>query len=461
MGTLLRYLTTGEGSDLILICNGEFFFVHRTIIAASSRFLRADACASMLFDGEAIMVNDVSPAALGKVLTFVYHGDIPDSYRKTLESNAFSHLPLHQKFPITDKFLTTVKGKPITVDLNDGTTRTTDTVTNKQKWAIMLAKQAALKDPYDMEACRGYAEVISEVDLYFAAEKLEIPALKGVAMGKVSAWFEAELQAGLPLSCDFCTCATYVLREHREFAKSFIGVCAKYLPVVEKDSALVALIEELHPMTWNAMMSVRQEWAARLRETIQDLEKSKEQLSALETRNLQQKSEAEDSKKLLKSQVETLSRYLASAKGRADTAEATVRQLESSQVSLKQELLDEKASVLKWEGANKAMQKYKPQKVDRSLQKLTEKVEDLERAVASKEEALQQSRSANRKIKDDLRYENEGLRAEIDEMKNAFNLFLAFVNYEHDCPRCGCEWNLRIGDNHYTSISIGCKRCDF
>ncbi|OCT51036.1 hypothetical protein CLCR_08647 [Cladophialophora carrionii] len=407
------------------------------------------------------MVNDVSPAALGKTLTFIYHGDIPESYRKSLVSNTFSHLPLYQKFPITDKFLTTVRGKPMTVDLIDGTTRTTDTVTNKQKWAIMLSNQAALKDPYDMETCRDYAEVISEVDLYFAAEKLEIPALKGIAMDKVSAWFEVELQAGFPFSCDFRTCAIYVLREHREFAKLFIGVCAKYLPVVMNDSALVSLIEELHPMTWNAMMSVQHQWAARLGEAIQDLEKSKEHVSALETRHLQQKSASENFEKILESKVETLSRSLASAEARVDTAEATVRRLEDLQVSLQQQLLAEKVSVLKMEDANKAVQKYKSQSVKPALQKLAEKVEDLERAVACKDQALQQSRSANQKIKDDLRYENEGLRAEIGMMKNAFDLCKSFVNYEHDCPRCRRGWNIRIGHDQYTSISIGCKCCDF
>lgn len=40
MATLLRYLTTGEGSDLVLICNGEIFLVHKTVVAANSPALK-------------------------------------------------------------------------------------------------------------------------------------------------------------------------------------------------------------------------------------------------------------------------------------------------------------------------------------------------------------------------------------------------------------------------------------
>ncbi|KIW66322.1 hypothetical protein PV04_05658 [Phialophora macrospora] len=461
MGSLSRYLTTGEGSDLILICNGEFFFVHRTIIAASSRVLMEAACGSVLFGGEAHILNDVSPTALGKILTFIYHGDIPEFYQKSLASDVSAHLPLYQKFLITNKFLTTVKGKPITVNLNDGTTKTTDTVTNKEKWAIMLGKQAALKDPYNMVACKDHAEVISEVDLYVAAEKLEILSLKEIAMRKVSARFEIEIQAGLPLSDDFRTCAIYVLREHKEFAKSFIGTCAKYLPVVQQDSTLVSLIAELHPMTWNAMMSVRHQWTTQLEETLLDREKVREQLSALETRNIQQKSASEEFEKVLISQVETLSRSLASAESRADTTRTMATQLENLNKSLHQALLDEKDSVLKMKRANRALEENKSQKRDASLQKLTKKVEDLERALICKEQALEQSRSANQKIKDGLRDANESLQVDIGMIKNAFDHFIRFVNYEHDCPRCRREWNLRIGHDRYTSIRIGCRCCDF
>lgn len=46
MGTLLQYLATGKGVDLILICNGEFFFVHKTVLAANSPILKKDACCS-------------------------------------------------------------------------------------------------------------------------------------------------------------------------------------------------------------------------------------------------------------------------------------------------------------------------------------------------------------------------------------------------------------------------------
>jgi hypothetical protein len=93
------------------------------------------------------MLSDSTPDVLGKVLTFMYRGDIPESYRKSLVSNPSAHFPLNQEFPLTDKFLTTVKGKPAPVELNDGTTTITDTVTNKEKWAIMLKKQAELKIP--------------------------------------------------------------------------------------------------------------------------------------------------------------------------------------------------------------------------------------------------------------------------------------------------------------------------
>src|SRR6201996_7268833 len=280
------------------------------------------------------MLNDLSPATLGKILTFMYHGDIPESYRRSLESNASTHLPLNQKFPATDKFLTTVKGKPTTISLNDGSTRTTGTVTNKEKWAIMLGKQAALKEPYDIVACKDYGEVIFEIDLYAVAEKLEVLALKEVAMNKVSAWFEVGLQAGLPLSNEFRTCAIYVLRGHHDFAQSFVGLSAKHFSVIEKDSALASLIEELHPISWNAMKSVRRQWSTELEQYREDLEKSKEQVSTLISRLGQEKVMSGDFEKALESQTETLSKSLACAQGRADAAEMRVARLENLNTSL-------------------------------------------------------------------------------------------------------------------------------
>lgn len=247
---------------------------------------------------------------MGKVMAFMYRGDIPDSYRKSLEDDPSIRLPLSQRFPTTDNFLTTLLGEPKTISLSDGTTVTTDVVTNEEKWAILLKKQAALIQPYNTSTCNDYAEVIAEVDVYAAADKLEIPALKDVAMNKVNDWLELELQAGSPLSNDFRACAIYVLREHKDFAASFIALCARYLLVVEEDAALKSLLEAQHPLPWNAMISVRLQWAKEVRHQRKELDLSQRQVYTLKNHINQQEKATKDVDEDLQSEVKKLSESL-------------------------------------------------------------------------------------------------------------------------------------------------------
>ena len=385
----------------------------------------------------------------------MYRGDISESYRKTLASSASAKLTLSQKFPVTDKLVSDVLGKPVTVTLNDGTIKTTDTLTNKEKWAIMLRMQSELKDQYHVVACKDYTEAILEIELIVVAEKLEIPELKEIAMNKVSGWFENELKAGLPLSNDLRASAIHVLREHADLANAFIGPCARYLAVVEKDDELTTLIKKMQPITWNAMMSIQGYWATQtkqqqeeltktteeltktteeltkttvtLNKTTEALEKTTKVLQALEARTSQNKLISNDAEKVLKSQVETLSRSLAVAEGKTKAAQTTIGQLEDLNRALEQGVMRN----AKWR-----LRENNPPKSDPPNHK-------------SVKEA------------DELRTENSRLRSETEKMKDAFNRFIGSINQEEDCPKCRRRWNVRIGHKLHTSISVACKCCDY
>ncbi len=42
MGPLLPLLTAVDGADLIIICHGELFFVHKEVVSAQSPFLEQE-----------------------------------------------------------------------------------------------------------------------------------------------------------------------------------------------------------------------------------------------------------------------------------------------------------------------------------------------------------------------------------------------------------------------------------
>ncbi|KIW32841.1 uncharacterized protein PV07_04357 [Cladophialophora immunda] len=446
MGTLLRYLTTAEGCDLIIICERQFFFIHKAVIAAHSPVLSRDTSKSAFFGGEAYTLNAVSADVFRKVLTFMYTGDIPDSFRNALAAS--DQRPLNEKFPVTDAFLVTVQGKPATVSLSNGSLTTVDTITNADKWAKSMAKQALNKDPYDTLPCQHPDEVFAELNVYIVAKQLEIQSLKGVCVQKIIAWFERELHVGLSLSEDF-----------RISAGLFFRLCATHLLVVEQESALRSVLEKCNPSLWEVMMSVRNQWQKELKDQRDELQKSKDQVSAFKTDLDRQKNASRDLDKAYQSRMEALEKSRVLADGRTKAAQAMARQLDELTPSLQQDLLKEQANAVRLK--ENIQKENNPPKSEPAAPKLQKKIEDLMVLVKSKEQALEQSKAANNKIKEELRDEKGELWVESTKMKDAFTRFKRYINREGECPCCRKRYNIRIEHERYTSIGFACAYCSY
>ncbi|OAG43939.1 hypothetical protein AYO21_01791 [Fonsecaea monophora] len=461
MGTLLHYLTTGTGCDLIIICRGEFFFVHESVIAAHSPVLERDACKSTFLGGEAYILDAVSPDVFRKVLTFMYRGDIPESFQSTLAAS--TQFPLGEKFPSTDAFLVTIQGKPTTVNLLDGSTKTMDTITNTDKWAILMAKQALIRDPYDIRPCINSDEIFPELNVYLVAKQLEIGPLKDVSVQKIITWFEKELRTGCPLSEDFHVWAGYIFRAYDDFIQPFFRICALHIPVVEKDTSLVSLLGKCNSSLWEGMLSVRAQWQKDLVNKREELQKTKDQCLVLKVDAEKQKAAFRDQETVYKSKMEELRKSLALADERTRAAQATAQQLDKLTRSLQQDLLKEKASAVQLKETNtKNTKKEKqPAKSDPATSKLQKQIGDLKEMVKSKEQALKESKAANNKVKAALRSEKEALHIEYAKVKDAFTGFKRWINDTPKCPSCQREHNIRIEHQRYTSIGVTCAHCPF
>ncbi len=373
-------------------------------------------------------------------------------------------LQLSQKFPTTDRLLTSLPGNPKVANLNDGASATTDSVTNEGKWVILLQKQAALIQPYHTTACKDYAEVMSEVEVYKAADQLAMKALKDVAMNKVNAWFEDGLQSGVPLSNEFRQCASEVVLEHKDFATLLFAICTKYLPVVEGDPALNSLLDAQNPVAWNVMVAVSHQWKEEVKQQQYELETRKNRIWLLTEHTNKQKTVVEGFEQRHKSQVETLSAPLALAESSLVAAENKVSQLQNLNRDLQQELLLQKVSALKMKENNPApaLTKSTGLKSDVSDEKLVMGIDELQRLISGKEFALEQARSAHQRVKDDLRGENEGLRTEISKLKSLINQLVSFFKRGDGCPGCRKRWNVDIGHAPgRCSISVDCKICAY
>ncbi|KAJ9606988.1 hypothetical protein H2200_008999 [Cladophialophora chaetospira] len=424
----------------------------------------------------------MSPAALGKVLGFMYSGDFSESCRRALASSAFTPIPPAQKFPYFDQQLLPLWKDPKSIQSDNGNKILAAEVTNEKKWATILEYQTTLAVPYGLAPCKDNNEVLSEVDVYGAAKKLQIPDVQRDSMKKALAWFEVELEAGgLPFE-NFRAAASYMLREHDDFVPPFIRLCAKHVPIVEKDKDLVSIIKENDPFAWEITMTIRDQWAAEVNQQHMESEQSKNLLFDLEYRQSQEQKESQAREMVLKAQVETISNSLVAADTKVDTATRTIAQLESRNRTLQQESLAEKALTLqlkesnrelkeanrqlkeahrKLKEANHALERDKTNRSDYEIQKLVAKVEDLQWAVANKETALEQSRAANQKIKDELKDENYELRAEVGKLKKVFNKVMQFINTSIYCPGCNKWWAPRLGHKKHTSVSVGCKICGY
>ncbi|KIW81082.1 hypothetical protein Z517_04105 [Fonsecaea pedrosoi CBS 271.37] len=440
MGTLLHYLITGTGCDLIIICRGEFFLVHKSVIAAHSPVLERDACKSTFLDGEAYILDAVSPDVFRKVLTFMYRDDIPESFQSTLAAS--TQFPLGEKFPSTDAFLVTIRGKPVTVNLLGGSTKTMDTITNADKWAILMAKQALIKDTYDVcPSTRNWTP-------------------KGHLRAKIITWFEKELRTGCPLSEDFHVWAGYILRAYDDFIQPFFRICALHIPVVEKDTSLVTLLRQCNSSLWEGMLSVRAQWQKDLVNKREELQKTRDQCLVLKVDAEKQKAASRDQEKLHKSKMEELQKSLALADGRTRAAQAMAQRLDKLTCSLQQDLLKEKASGVQLKETN-TKKENQPAKSDPVTSKLRKQIGDLNKMVKNKEQALKESKATNNKVKAALRSEKEALRIEYAKVKDAFTGFKRWINDTPKCPSCQREHNIRIEHQRYTSIGVACAHCPF
>lgn len=99
-----------------------------------------------------------------------------------------------------------------------------------------------------------------------------------------------------------------------------------------------------------------------------------------------------------------------------------------------------------------------------SLQKLTKKVDELQKMNDSKEGALRQAKSAHQQIKNQLQGEIEGLRteaAEVKKWKSLVNQLVILFKGQDGCPGCRKRWNVHVTHGRGCSISVGCKCCAF
>jgi hypothetical protein len=406
-----------------------------------------------MFSGEAFVFNEVSPDVMGKILTYIYCAEPPSLSQQSWSPSA-THLSLSQQFPAFNNHLASLKGHKNTVHLDDGTTKDIPLVTNEQKWACVLQYQASV-EPYTLAECSNCAEVMKEMAFYATAEQFEVFGLKQTSLQKVTAWFEAEFQRGAPFSNDVHECATFVLKEHSPFVQAFIGLCAKFFPVVEKDSKVMSLMGDLQPIALATMQSMRLQWAKELKQKDYEVENSKQSCLKLEKRMGVQANISKQAAAKHKTQVDTMRESLAQAAIREQSTKAKLSELQNLTKSLQTEVLAHKTSARNLLEANRTA---KAQQTSIQVQHLTGQVKNLERALASKEQALDQSRAANQNIKNDLRADNEYLANENDEIKLA--LKRAFKHINTKCVRCKSASTTHVTHHKYREILVQCRGCN-
>ncbi len=470
--------------------------------------------------GEAHILCDISAPVFGKALSFLYRED--DAVNECLatwrqEETAAGPSPndLDKMFPNIGQFLADVKVKPAASGQGGG--HAAKTTSTQEKWAALMKKQKLiLKEAY---ATRGPSEspamVTADLEVFDAARKLAIKPLQANVVEKVSAWFEKELQTGLPLSPDLHSLSDLALRKNPAFVNSFITLCAKYFPSVEQDDRITALLMELDPRSWELLCTVRSQW--KIQCTQQDMTHKtivaahEKEVDWLQDRH--------------KSTLGVMNESLTTAQMDLKAAQAKAERYEMFSKSLQEQLLATRASTHLLRKENKATETNAPPKKlfptqaevevlkaqlknsQDALQRATKpanqalrtqtqpspghgELDSLKEQLRSSQEALQQAKQSHkalkvqmqtehRKVVDDferlrekaretqakaeheLQEQIDRLNGRIREMRTAIGMLVQDINNEGGCERCKCQWNMTLQSKvHDTEISLTCKQCE-
>ncbi|EXJ80987.1 hypothetical protein A1O3_07275 [Capronia epimyces CBS 606.96] len=459
MATLRELFTTAEGCDLIIICQGEFFFVHKAVIGPQSAVLKTEACNSSFLNGEAYLVDDDVPLTVfRKILAFLYCGDI-SGFPELLRPAGPQWLPppleyFARTFPHTDRFLRTVIGKPIAKTDNGLPSAELDMISNTRKWSVLTEKQRVMKDLYDEKSCNSPTEVSQELDIFAAAQQLKITSLEALAMKKVLAWFEKELQLGRPLSEDLHKIADLVLRKEKAFVKPFFSLYAKFFPALGMDLSLSRLMKDLDRTTFDLFAQLHPNWITERNRLNETNEQNRQRAKALEGEIELLKGQCTSSENTYKKDMETVKEALKTAQVNEIASAAKAELLERLNKSLQMDLLMAKVSNLKTKESNLPKADNQP-KIDTAA----EDAEKLKKQLIDVQLALKQHKADHQKLKNALKKEKEKLKDQLDDLKYAFKQFVADVNESGRCAGCKREWNFTLGHDHYTAINISCKLC--
>ncbi|KAK4940556.1 hypothetical protein LTR10_019315 [Elasticomyces elasticus] len=469
MRSLLNLLATGEGCDLVIICEGQFFFVHRAVISTQSPVLKSEISFSQFLDGEAYTLENVSPEAFRKILAFIYRGTI-SGYQGVTENNGvvgITAIELADRFPNVNSFLAAIRGgagsgsKADTTSVGrragsgskgDVTSTNLSSVTTEQKWAILTSKQRLLDTPYDNSPCGSPAEVMTETEVYTAAGKLQIVGLQDVVLSKIMAWMEKELRKGSPLSEDLRLTADNILRKEKGLVTPFQSLCTRYMPAVEQDASLVSLLTSVDSSTWHLLSSMRVQWRAENDQLKQDLLQQERRTRFLEASiKLNQSEEALFAGELT-SQIHKLGESLNATQENHKFAEPKIDGLNRTIQSQQTEILQLKVAKLGLKDVNRPNEPARlgndredvVAKKPELMSKVYEELQTKYQKLRSDFTLLQTSQG---RLKNELKNEkqlNQKLSKQYGETKSAFNIFMSDVNKTGSCEGCKRRWNFTV-----------------
>ena len=402
----------------------------------------------------------MSPDAFRRILAFLYRGSISEhpGLFKTKSNGISGTLPteLARRFPNVNNFLAAIGAAPSSGYNEASTNSNLSNLSTEQKWAVLTSKQQLLNKPYDNAPCSNPTEVMTETEVYTAAGKLQVVGLQDVALSKIMAWVEKELQRGSPLSEDLRLAADHMLRKEKALVTPFLSLCTRYIPTVEQDATLVSLLTSLDPTSWSLICNMRSQWKAGDDQLKQDLLQQERRTRFLEASvKINQSQEALFAGEL-SSQIEKLGESLKATQENHKFAEAKIQGLNKTIQSQQTEILQLKVANLGVKQANQPNPPTsKPELKSKAYAELQAKYQKLHSDLTSVQASQAQLR-ANLKNEKQL---YQKLNDQYNDTKSAFDRFRVGVNKESYCNNCRRRWNIYIEHLGYTDMSIECTAC--
>jgi hypothetical protein len=296
MGSTREILATGTGCDAIIFCAGEMYMVHKAIVGVESPFLKQEMSTSKVSEpfsqtccitdqaqflgGEAYILNDVTPSLFRRVLSFIYRkpvSEYPELRRYALTTPVnISHTELHERFPLTESFLSTLNPS--------AEPKTECPITNGEKWSALTAQQSNLRTPFEDTGCGTYYDFLVEVETYLVADRLQISKLKELTSKKVLEWFEGQLTSKAPPSESILLAASGVFEKGGQLARQLDTLCAAYYPLVTQHPALVSLLNKSNTTTWSCLSAVYPQWRKTFTQIQTKLLSSEKDVAGLRTK---------------------------------------------------------------------------------------------------------------------------------------------------------------------------------